>query len=248
MLVPWGRGSFRARLEVSTGRTDPFVEGEKAPSQLWGTIPTSRRRVVLAASLIGFLSLILVDVLFRMQESVAGGIKQAILYPPFQLTAVVYSGLTVLSVLACIRSSRGSKIDPETFRLGTAWMLASIPLIMDYLIDTFEPKLPVIALFLIIGVRYWSGTRNSFLSLVTAPLMVVIASLDGVFHLLGNFCSATEFVSCSVKGVSDIYLTMIFLVLTYMTISGRSKKLGVREMVLVAVVVLLVLLGLSLGP
>jgi hypothetical protein len=230
------------------GGADPIIEGAAVPSQLWSTITTSTRRIVLAALSIGFLSLILVDVLFRTQEFVAGGVRQAILYTPFQLTAVAYSGLTVLSVLTCIRFSRGSKIEPETLHLGTAWMLASIPLIMDYLIDTFEPKLPVIALFLILGVRYWSGTRNSYLGLVTAPLMVVIASLDGLFHLLGNFCSATEFVSCSVKGVSDVYLTMIFLVLTYMTISGRNRRPGVKELVLVVVVALLVLLGLSLGP
>lgn len=183
-----------------------------------------------------------------MQESVAGGIKQAILYPPFQLTAVVYSGLTVLSVLACIRSSRGSKIDPETFRLGTAWMLASIPLVMDYMTDTFEPKLAVIAVFLIVGVRYWNGARNSYLSLVAAPLMVVIASLDGLFHLFGNFCSATEFVSCSVKGVSDVYLAMIFLVLTYMTIADRRERMGMKELIIVVVVAALVILGLSLLP
>jgi hypothetical protein len=228
------------------GRTDSPVDGTREPSQLWSTIAPIRRKVVLAALSAGFSSLILVDVLFRMQESVPGGVREAILYTPFQLSAITYSGLTVLSVLTCTRYNRESKVEPETLRLGTVWLLASIPLIMDYMIDSFEPKLPVIALFLYVGVRYWNGARNSYVALVMAPLMVVIASLDGLFHLMGNFCSATAFDSCSVKGVSDVYLTMVFLVLTYVTIAGRGKRIGVKELVIIVVVACLVLLGLSL--
>ena len=230
------------------GGADSPNEGEQTPPELWRTLTPFKRKLILAAFSIGFLSLILADILFRTQDSIPGGVNQAILYTPFQLTAISYSGLALFSIITGMRSIRGSRVEPVTLRLGTAWVVASIPLIIDYMIDPFEPKIPVVALFLFVGVRYWSGARNSYLGLVTAPLMVAIASLDGLFHLMGNFCSATAFDSCSVKGISDVYLTMIFFTLTYMTIAGRSRRMGVKELVIVIAVAGLIILGLAFTP
>lgn len=107
--------------------------------------------------------------------------------------------------------------------LGSAWLLASVVLVLDLMIDTFEVKWPIIILFAYAGLRYWKGVRRNLLSLVLSPAVAVIAALDGVNHFGGQDCVQTGLDACPGKAVSDIYLVIILLLLMYVTLKGLNK-------------------------
>jgi hypothetical protein len=200
---------------------------------------------------LAFAQLTVVDVWFRLQEfslgtKVIGG--DGITYLPFDLSAVICGVLVAASVLVVALSNRGRTVEHETLQLGNAWMLASVPLVLDNLIDTFEVKIPIIILFVIVGLRYWKGIRNSHLSLMLSPFVALIVAADGLGHLAGNFCGPGGLDACSVKAISDTYLLMIMLVLTYLTIAGRNQRPRLMPLIMIILIFALALLGLLLSP
>jgi hypothetical protein len=209
------------------------VEGDQLVQTVWGVLPVSKRRFVVAALIVGFSQLILVDLYFRIQElpqinqCLAGGplsfIEDGIQYPPFVLSGLACGVLVATSVIL-VNSSvrRNGTLGPSW--LGSAWLLASCALIIDLMMDTFEVKWPVIILFAYVGLRYWMGSKRNVLAVVLALVMTVIAALDGLHHAGGQDCLQTGLASCTGKAVSDIYLTIALLILTYLTIYGLGQR------------------------
>lgn len=169
------------------------------------------------------------DLYFRLQELPAIAqyqqglpadfIVDGIQYPPFVLSALVCAACIAGAIILVNSKTSG----PGTARLtwlGSAWLLASIFLILDLMIDTFEVKWPVIILFAYVGVRYWKGARRNSLGLVLAPAVTLVAVLDGLNHAGGQDCAQTGLDACPAKAVSDLYLVIILLALTYLTIIG----------------------------
>src|SRR5207249_2234267 len=137
-------------------------------------------------------------------------LPDGILYQPLVLSVLTYSVLVAASVLLVNSRSKGSA-NLELTLLGSAWILASVPLAFDFLVDSFELKVPVAILFVYAGLRYWKGVRNNPLGFVLAPLVTVIAAVDGMGHLAGSFCQPGGLDACSAKAVSDTYLVMMLL-------------------------------------
>jgi hypothetical protein len=226
---------------VGAAPTDSQTHTNSTPGKppdlsVWNSISSKERRLVLFAIVLAFIQLLLADSYFRLQELpainqyLAGQasptfLPDGIQYLPFVASGLVYASLIAFSVI--VVNSRGG--DNEVIALswlGSAWLLASIALVLDLLIDTFEVKLPVIILFIYAGLRYWKGSKNNSLSLVLAPAVAAIAAADGMNHLGGQFCSATGLDACSAKAVSDLYLVIMLLSLTYLTLKGRDKRPG----------------------
>lgn len=218
----------------------------------WESISPQRRRLVLTALVLGFSQFVLVDVYFRLQELasinqyLAGSasteiVGDAIRYPPMVVSFLVYGILIGGSVL-WVNSWTKKSANLELVLLGSAWILASIPLAFDFLVDSFELKLPVAVLFIYAGLRYWKGSRNNPYGFILAPLVTFIAAGDGIGHLTGAFCGPTGLDSCSAKAVSDSYLVMMLLALMYFSIRGRDKPPS-RRLILVTIVVFATVLG-----
>lgn len=205
----------------------------------------------------GFAQFVLVDIYFRLRElalinqylsggTPASAIQDGILYQPLVVSTLVYGMLIAASVML-VNSEKNSHDDLGLAWLGSAWILATIPLLFDFLIDSFELKLPVAVLFIYAGLRYWKGARNDPFSFVLAPLVAFIAAADGIGHLTGSFCQPNGLDSCSAKAVSDTYLVIMILVLMYFTVRVRDErpsKLLILVTVLVPIVVLAGLAGL----
>ncbi len=205
----------------------------------------------------GFAQFVVVDIFFRLQEltlinqylsggTPASAIQDGILYQPLVVSMLVYGILVAASVMS-VNSGKKNRDDLELTWLGSAWILASIPLLFDFLIDSFELKLPVAVLFIYAGLGYWKGARDNPFSFVLAPLVAFIAAADGIGHLTGSFCQPSGLDACSAKAVSDTYLVIMVLVLMYFTIRGRDERpsmLLILATVLVPIVVLAGLAGL----
>ena len=229
----------RSRLERSQGVLDNDLT-------IWDSISTTRRNLVLSALILGFSLFVLVDVFYRIQYLAHGWGGDGILYLPLDLSAVGFASLVIFSVLSVILSSGPKNADPVALRLGAAWLLVSIPLVFDFLVDSFEARLPVVLLFIIVGIRYWKGHRKSYLSLILSPLVVFVAAADGLGHLQGNFCPPPGIDACSSKAVSDTYLVMVLLLLTFITIAGRSKRPGLVPLLIAVLLAALAVAGLAL--
>lgn len=193
----------------------------------------------------------ILDVVFRWAEVSGGGAIRAeggIGYLPFDLAVVAYAVLVVAAVLVVVRSVSVREVESATVWLGAAWMLASIPLMLDLLVDTAEFKWPVIVLFVVVTFRYWKGARNSHIPLMLAPVMVAIAALDGLGHSSGQFCAPTGLDACPVKALSDVYLVMVFVGLTAVTLAGRNERPQPRMIALGLVAIAVAFAALTLLP
>jgi hypothetical protein len=203
---------------------------------VWDDLTVPQRRFVITAIILGFSQLILVDIFFRVQElpqihqflaqgSSPNFIEDGIQYPPFVISGLACGVLIAAS--AIFVNSKTTKGSPTKLSwLGSAWLLASLVLVLDLMIDTFEVKWPIIILFAYAGLRYWKGVRRNFLSLVLAPTVAVIAALDGLNHFGGQDCVQTGLDACPGKAISDMYLVIILLLLMYVTIKGLDKSSG----------------------
>jgi hypothetical protein len=246
-----------AHARENQPHTDQDAGGPgRLPRSIWSDLSSDRRRLVLTAIVLGLVQLLLVDVYFRVQELPAINqylsgqtssipFPDGIQYPPFVLSGLVYALLVALSVI--VVNERGQRVDPELSWLGSAWLLASIPLVLDLLIDTFELKWPVILLFVFAGLRYWRGVKNNALSLVLAPAVAAIAAADGLGHLGGQFCPSSGLDSCPAKAVSDVYLVMMLLVLTYFTLKGRDRRPGWLLVIAAVAIPALLLASFAIG-
>ena len=207
---------------------------------VWGSLTAFQRRLITALLVLGFSQLILVDTYFRVQELpqinqyLAGGplsfVEDGIGYPPFVLSALACCIMVAASIILVNSHVEGtSNVEPRW--LGSAWLLASAVLVVDLLIDTFEIKWPIVILFAFAGIRYWMGSKRNFLPIILAPAVSVIAAVDGVNHLSGQDCVQSGLASCPGKGVSDIYLVIFLLILTYLTLYGLrvSAHAAVRQ-------------------
>jgi len=203
-------------------------DARQVSTSVWQSLSVSERRFVLGALVIGFSQLILVDLYYRIQELPAinqyyAGMQPTILlesginYPPFVVSGLVCIALLALPII--LVTSQTKQGGASAIWLGSAWLLATIVLIVDLMLDTFEIKWPVIILFAYAGLRYWRGVKRDSLSLILAPAIAVISGLDGLHHLSGQDCLQTGLDACPAKAVSDIYLVMMLLVLTYLTTS-----------------------------
>jgi hypothetical protein len=208
------------------------------PAQtIWGSLETSQRRLISAALILGFSQLILVDLYFRLQELpqingyLAGGslnfVEDGIEYPPFALSGVACGVMIAASIILVNSSVKGASTLEQRW-LGSAWLLASAALVLDLMIDTFEVKWPVIILFAYVGFRYWKGSKRNALAVILAPSVAVIATLDGLNHLSGQDCVQSGLDACPGKAVSDIYLVIILLVLTYLTTIGLNQRASIH--------------------
>jgi hypothetical protein len=243
----------------SQAQTNPTLGEPWRPSypSIWKSIPPTERRFILLAISLAFVQLFVVDVYFRIQELSAinqylGGQTQSIAIPdgiqywPFVLSGLVYALLVAASVIL-VNSSIKSTESIGLSWLGSAWLLASIPLVLDLLIDTFEVKWPIIILFVFAGFRYWKGIKNNSVSFVLAPAVTAIAAADGLGHLGGQFCPATGLDSCSAKAVSDLYLVAMLLFLTYLTLKGRDKRPGWLLIAAAVAIPIAILASVTLG-
>jgi hypothetical protein len=221
---------------------------QPAPSiTAWRALSPAGRKLVLSALALAPALLVVAGIAYAQQDA-PGGITEAIRYPPLIVTALAYTGLVCAAIALGLRSGAASGVSGKTFWLGVAWLLASVPLVLDILLDTFELKLLVIALFLAIGITYWRGNQNSSLALFVAPFMVIVVVGDGLSHLVGgSFCGEVGIQSCSVKAVSDIYLFMIMLVLTFLTLYVRDRMPSLPQAAVVTVLLGLVVLGGALN-
>jgi len=213
---------------------------------------------VLATIILGFLQFVLVDIYFRLQQLTLiskyfSGSTPAIFFPdgmlyqPLVASVAIYSILVAASVVVVNSGSKGSA-NIELTLLGSAWILASVPLTFDFLVDSFELKLPVAVFFIYAGLRYWKGVRNNSLGFVLAPLVTAIAAVDGIGHLAGSFCQQSGLDSCSAKAVSDTYLVIMLLALVYFTINGRDERPSMLLILTAILVLIVVLSGFVLVP
>ena len=221
--------------ELSSQTTQP------AEGSVWGSLPDASRRLVTATLVFAFVQLLLVDVYFRLQELpqinqyLAGQplnfVEDGIQYSPMVVSGLVCAVLIAAVVIYVNLKSRGSSTS-GLYWLGGAWLIVSVALVLDLLIDTFEIKWPIIALFAYVGIRYWKGVRRNSLGLVLAPAVAVIGALDGLNHSSGQDCVTSGLDACSGKAVSDIYLVILLLILVYLTIQpylGQSNSKAATE-------------------
>ncbi|HZY46888.1 MAG TPA: hypothetical protein VFE96_03730 [Candidatus Bathyarchaeia archaeon] len=201
---------------------------KRLESSIWQNLPVFTKRFVLGALVLGFSQLILVDLYFRLQElpqiqQILAGtapptiiIQDGIGYAPFVISALICGSLIIASVILVNSRPHEAEASQASW-LGSAWLTASAILIVDLTIDTFEIKWPIILLFAYAGLRYWRGIRRNTLSLILAPIVTIIAGLDGLNHFSGQDCVQTGLDACPGKAVSDIYLVIVLLVLMYIT-------------------------------
>ena len=217
---PTGKGSALTESFANLGNT---VRDE---SSAWSSLSYSRQLLVKAMLSIAFVQLLITDIYFRVQElpqiyqylSGASGItfiEDGIGYPPFVVSALACGVLLAASV-AIVNLKAGRDAFGSSW-LGSAWILASGLLVIDLAIDTFEVKWPIIALFVVVGFRSWKGPGRTSLGLILAPAVAAIAFLDGQNHLGGQDCASTGLATCQAKAISDVYLVLGLLVLTYVT-------------------------------
>jgi hypothetical protein len=207
--------------------------------------------------ILGFAQLAILDIYFRIQElpainqylagqSSSISISDGIQYWPLVLSGLVYAVLIADSVILVNSRVRGTESIGLSW-LGSAWLLASILLVLDLLIDTFEVKWPVIILFVYAGFRYWKGIKNNSVGFILAPAVTAIAAADGLNHLGGQFCPATGLDSCPAKAVSDLYLVVMLLFLTYLTLKGRDKRPGWLLIAAAVAIPIAILASVTLG-
>ena len=223
----------------------------------WGLLTTRQKRLVSTAIIAGLLQFFAVDFYFRLQQlsiinqylaGNSGGLpSDGIRFLPLDASVVAYAALISGSALV-VHSKAKNRAGLGFVLLGSAWVLASVPLMFDFLIDSFELKLPIAVLFVYSGVRYWKGNRNNPFSFVLAPLVTIIATLDGISHLSGSFCGQNGLDSCAAKAVSDTYLVIILLGLMYLTMSGRDRRPSLRLILIAVLAPILTVLGLAFFP
>jgi len=153
-------------------------------------------------------------------------VEDGIEYPPFVLSALA-CGILVMGSIVLVDWKTKRASGSGQFWLGSFWLLASTALVLDLMIDTFEIKWPVIVLFVYVGVRYWKGARRSTPGLIVAPAVALVALIDGMNHISGQDCVSTGLDVCPAKGISDVYLVIILLVLTYVTATSYYRSRGV---------------------
>ena len=218
-------------MSASPGEDQPAPAGS-----VWDYLTVLQRRFVLAAIVLAFSQLILVDLFFRIQElpqinqllaegSSPNLIEDGIAYPPFVISGLV-CGLLVAASVIFVNSKLKEGSAARLSWLGSAWLLASVILVLDLMIDTFEVKWPIIILFAYVGLRYWKGARRNPLGLVLSPAVAVIAALDGANHFGGQDCVQTGLDACPGKAVSDVYLVVVLLLLMYVTIREHHRGPG----------------------
>jgi hypothetical protein len=214
-----------------TVQTTPPIE-----QPAWEGLPLYSRRLIIVTIVSAFAQLLIVDAYFRLQELpeinqyLAGQplnfIEDGIQYPPMVVSGLICAILIAFTIIYAdwkVREGGGSM--PW---IGSLWMVTSVALVLDLLIDTFEIKWPVIILFAYTGLRSWKGAEHNWLGLILAPTVIVIAALDGLNHASGQDCVSGGLDACPGKAVSDIYLVFILFVLLYVTLrpylSGGSPS------------------------
>jgi len=190
---------------------------------------------------LGFAVLIGSFVLSGLQPGFSEGLRSA----PLVASSTFFSGLVITSVLLVNRKSK-EVTDRKLVWLGNSWMLVTIPLVFDFLVDSYYGKPVVIVFFALIGFRYWRGIRNTSLGFVISIFTSALVAGDGLGHLKGGHCVPTGFTGCPVKAVSDLYLLMMLLPLTYVTISSRSKRPSLPILLLTAFLSISVFIGFGL--
>jgi hypothetical protein len=149
--------------------------------------------------------------------------SEGIEHIPLEISTVVFSAIIVASVFLVNRESK-EVADRGLVWLGDAWMLLTIPFVFDFLIDSFYGKPLIMGLFAIVGILYWKGRRNNPLGFVVSFFTAAIVAGDGLGHLKGGHCVPTGITGCPVKAVSDFYLLMVLLPLTYATVATRDRR------------------------
>lgn len=218
------------------------------PTGSWERLPTSLRQFVLVAAIAGPAFVGAMTVWWAVIVLGSGSEADGIRFLPLVLSVVAYGILIGVAALLVARSAGPDPGDLALARLGNVWVLASIPLMFDFLIDSFPGKLAINVLFLVAGIRYWKGRRNSYLSLLLAPLTALIAVADGFGHLQGAFCSGSALDACPAKAVSDFYLVMILLGVTAVTVTGRTERPDPRKLVLAVLAIVVVLVVFAFAP
>jgi hypothetical protein len=202
---------------------------QKTPAKeqsAWARLPLLSRRLIVVTIVIAFAQLLLVDVYFRLQELPAinqylagqplNFIEDGIQYTPMVVSGLIYAILIAITIIYADLKAR--KSGGELSWIGSLWLIASVALVLDLLIDTFEIKWPVIILFAYTGIRSWKGVRRNWLGLILAPAVAAIAILDGLNHASGQDCVSSGLDACPGKAVSDVYLVLVLMVLLYVTL------------------------------
>ena len=225
-------------------------------TSVWEGLSQNQRKFIVVSLTVAIVQFVLVDVYFRLQQLSAingylsgttGEIPgDGITYLPLFLSLLVYGAAAAAPVaLANFRAKPG--LNPALL-LGSAWILASVALSFDYLVDSFEPKLAIAALFLFVGVRYWRGSADNSMAFILGPLVTIVAAGDGFAHISGLFCSASGLDSCSAKAISDSYLVMMLLPLTYFTVAYRERRPSPMLILAAVLVAIATFVLLSLVP
>ncbi len=242
-------------MKSSLEQAEPPAPG--SPQTVWDRLTVSERRMASFSLILAVVQFVLVDVYFRIQELPAinaylsGGApvevpSDGIGYFPLVASMLLLAALVAWPVI--LANQKSGQMAKAGLFLGSAWILASVPLTFDFLIDSFEPKLAIVALFVFAGTRYWKGSTDNSVAFILAPLVTVIAAGDGFGHLSGLFCSSTGLSSCAAKAVSDAYLVVMLLPLAYFTVAYRDHRPTLFLVLATILTPVLIFLGLSLFP
>ena len=223
--------------------------GSQGPDSVWTRLTGSERRFVLLAFTLGLALVLATTAWWALDLLARGGSGDGILFPPMVFALGMYTALVGIASVLPVRAAGADREIQGLARLGAVWALASIPLMFDYLLDSFPGKLLVNALFLVVGIRAWKGLRNSFLSLFLAPLTALIAVADGLGHMAGSFCAVGRALdACPAKAVSDFYLVMLLVVVTAVTLRSRTQRPDPKKTLLYGLVLVGILLAFAFGP
>ncbi len=219
-------------------RSNPLPAVQSSPSDFRSPAGSLAKWLVILA----FVVLIGGIVSFRLLTNISEGIESL----PLGALSVIFSVLVIVSV--AIATSKSKRIaGKELIWVGNLWMLSTIPLTFDYLIDSFDGKVIIIALFALAGFLYWKGVRNNWLGFMTSIVTTTLVAGDGLGHLRGEHCISSGFTACPVKAVSDFYLFMVLLILSYGTVSIRDRRPNLYTLLLTAFIAVSLFVGFGLS-
>ncbi len=137
-------------------------EAEAARTEsVWTRLPRTHSRFVLLGFIPGIVLIVAGSAGWGLEIQATGFVGDGILYLPLDLAVAAYAALMGISVLLAVRAAAADHEVQSLARLGGIWVLASIPLMFDFLIDSFPGKLLINVLSVLAGIRYWKGLRNA---------------------------------------------------------------------------------------